>query len=113
MDAQRSGDKVIDRAGHDVTAKYEKGAYEAVRLAKESGAVFAVMKQNSPSCGSRCVYDGSFSGKKICGQGLTAEYLRKAGFIVFGEDELDAACALLDDIEKCDIRRCREGKSND
>ena len=40
--------------------------------------------------------DGSFSGKLTEGQGLTAELLRKAGFKVFSEEQLDEVKDLLE-----------------
>jgi uncharacterized protein YbbK (DUF523 family) len=60
-------------------------------LARENSAAFAILKESSPSCGSKQIYDGSFSGKKIPGAGLAAEYLKNAGFPVFSENELREA----------------------
>jgi len=94
-DSQRVGDKVFTRAGADVTAEYAKGAAEALRLAKEHDVALAVMKKNSPSCGSKYIYDGTFTDTLKEGQGLAVEYLRKAGVTVFSEDELDEAIAFL------------------
>lgn len=88
-DSQRNGDKVVTGAGKDVTAEYTAGAEEAVRLAKEYDVAFCIMKQSSPSCGSKTIYDGTFTGTKIPGQGLAVEYLRDAGFKVYGEDDMD------------------------
>ena len=48
----------------------------------------AVLKQGSPSCGSRWVYDGAFQGQRIAGQGITAWLLRASGLQVASEDEL-------------------------
>jgi uncharacterized protein YbbK (DUF523 family) len=53
------------------------------------------MKEGSPSCGSKVIYDGSFSGCKIPGSGLAAALLRDAGFVVFNEEEIEKAAALL------------------
>jgi uncharacterized protein YbbK (DUF523 family) len=55
------------------------------------------MKEYSPSCGSREIYDGSFSGRKIPGNGLAVEFLKEAGFAVFDEDEIERAAELLTD----------------
>ena len=86
-------------AGADVTAEYTAGAEEALRLAKENDVVFAVMKQDSPSCGSKFIYDGTFTDTKIPGQGLAVEYLRNAGFKVFAEEDLEDALAYLEEAE--------------
>ena len=44
------------------------------------------MKEHSPSCGSGLIYDGSFSGKLIEGDGCTAELIKAAGVSVVGEN---------------------------
>ena len=88
-DAQRVGDKVISRTGKDVTFEYMKGAHEAVRLAEEYGVLCAIMKEKSPSCGSNKIYDGTFEGGLIDGQGTAVELLRTAGVIVYSEEQLD------------------------
>ncbi|MNP84345.1 hypothetical protein D3C76_1836140 [compost metagenome] len=51
----------------------------------------AILKQNSPSCGSRFIHDGSFQGVLVPGEGVTTELLRQHGIPVFGEDQLDEA----------------------
>ena len=94
-DAQRVGDKVIARTGKDVTFEYMNGAHEAVRLAKEYGVLCAVMKEKSPSCGSNKIYDGTFEGNLIDGQGTAVELLRKEGVQVFSEEQLDQVELLL------------------
>ena len=98
-DSQRVGDKVIACTGKDVTEEYTKGAQEAVRLAKENEVGFAIMKQDSPSCGSKFIYDGTFTDTKIPGQGLAVEMLRSAGFKVFAEEDIAEAAAYLEKLE--------------
>lgn len=95
-DSQRQGDKVIASTGPDVTEEYTKGALEAVRLAKENDVAFCIMKQDSPSCGSKFIYDGTFTDTKIPGQGLAVEMLRDAGFKVFAEEDIDEAAEYLE-----------------
>lgn len=73
----------------DVTDEFIKGAEETLRLAKECGASFAVLKSRSPSCGHGTIYDGSFMGRKIDGNGVTAELLERNGIRVITEEELD------------------------
>ena len=57
------------------------------------------MKQDSPSCGSKFIYDGTFTDTKVPGQGLAVEYLRNAGFRVFGEEDMDEAEKYLNELE--------------
>lgn len=99
-DSQRVGDKVMACTGADVTKEYTIGAEETLRLAKEHDIVFAIMKEDSPSCGSRFIYDGTFTDTKTEGIGLAVEYLKKAGYPVFDEEELDQAEQLLKQIEQ-------------
>lgn len=95
-DAQRSGEKVIARDGRDVTDEYISGAKEALRLAAEYDVICAVLKEKSPSCGSHVIYDGSFSGRLIKGQGIAAEMLENAGVRVFSEEQLEQVQKLID-----------------
>jgi len=80
--------KVIDRSGQDVTAMYVEGAYLALEQARKWNATRIVLKENSPSCGSTAIYDGSFSGKKVPGLGVTAALLKREGFTVVSEEAL-------------------------
>jgi len=95
-DSQRVDDKVLTGTGTDVTKEYQAGAKEALRLAIENEVAFAIMKQGSPSCGSKLIYDGTFTGAKVPGQGLAVEYLRNGGFTVLSEEDLDEAGKLLE-----------------
>lgn len=87
--SERLGDKVVSNQGRDVTAQYQKGAETALTLARRYGCKAALLKEKSPSCGSGLIYDGSFTGTLIQGDGVAAEELKKEGLIVFGESETD------------------------
>jgi len=88
--AERQGERVVNREGADVTENYRRGAEETLRLAKLYGAEYAVLKERSPSCGCGEIYDGTFTGSKIPGNGVTAQLLREAGIEVYGESRIDA-----------------------
>ena len=75
--AELQGDKVINQDGEDVTEQFMAGARAAVELAKKHGCKAAVLKANSPSCGCGGIYDGTFSGTLIDGNGVTAELLKQ------------------------------------
>ena len=87
--SERVGDKVMDRAGNDVTEHFRRGAEEVLHLARLYGAEKALLKERSPSCGSGEIYDGSFSGTKTAGWGVTAELLRGSGIAVYGESRAE------------------------
>jgi uncharacterized protein YbbK (DUF523 family) len=87
--AERRGEAVVSRTGADVTAAFARGAETALRLCERTGCRKALLKERSPSCGSRRIYDGSFSGRLIPGSGVSAEALRAAGVAVYGENEIE------------------------
>ena len=89
--AERQGDKVVNREGQDVTEAYALGAQRALRIARLNHVSVAVMKAKSPSCGSGRVYDGTFSGRLIPGDGVCAEALKQAGIAVFSEEDYGEA----------------------
>jgi uncharacterized protein YbbK (DUF523 family) len=92
LDGQLS---VLTINGEDVTAAFVAGAEQALALVRQYGIRVALLKARSPSCGNRENYDGSFSGVKVAGEGVTAAALRRAGVQVFNEEELLAAEAAL------------------
>lgn len=79
--------KVITSAGQDVTQAFLDGAYLALNLAQLHQVTHVILKANSPSCGSNLIYDGTFSGQKIQGDGVTAALLKQHNFQVLTEDE--------------------------
>ncbi len=79
--------KVVNSRGGDSTEEFVKGAYEALKIAKAVGAKSAILKSKSPSCGYGKIYDGSFTGKKIVGNGVTAELFLRNGIKVYTEEE--------------------------
>ncbi|MEC1622245.1 2-thiouracil desulfurase family protein [Bacillus mojavensis] len=81
--------KIITSSGEDVTDLYMKGAAQTLTYAKKINASAVILKENSPSCGSNFIYNGSFSGKKIAGNGVTAALLKQAGYRVISENQLD------------------------
>ena len=85
--AERTGSGVVTRDGEDVTAAYEKGAGEVLKLAQIYGCQAAILKERSPSCASTEIYDGSFSGSVTAGSGIAAGLLKKRGARVCGESQ--------------------------
>jgi len=83
--SERLGESVVSSKGRDVTAQFKKGAETALYLARKYNCKKALLKRNSPSCGGEYIYDGSFSGTLIPGEGVTAELLRAEGIEIIGE----------------------------
>jgi uncharacterized protein YbbK (DUF523 family) len=86
--AEICGDKVIRQDGGDVSGEFSRGAQEALKLAKLVGATKAILKARSPSCGSGRIYDGSFTGTLITGNGVFAELCKNSEIEVKTEEEI-------------------------
>ena len=85
------GERVINEKGEDVTENFEDGARKALDTAKKNNVLFAILKQGSPSCGCKQIYDGSFTGVKKPGTGVAARLLLDNGFVVFDENDIATA----------------------
>ncbi|WP_282387027.1 MULTISPECIES: DUF523 domain-containing protein [unclassified Pseudomonas] len=86
---------VITTDGEDVSAQFLEGARQALELVQKHGIRVAVLKANSPSCGNLLTYDGTFSGVRVSGEGVTAALLKRHGVRVFSELELAEAAVTL------------------
>jgi uncharacterized protein YbbK (DUF523 family) len=86
---QEENRKVVTEKGKDLTAEFELGAEKTLQIAKVVGAKKVILQQRSPSCGAGKIYDGTFSGNIIKGNGLTAELLIKNEIEVLTEADLD------------------------
>ena len=80
--------RVANSAGEDVTEQFLLGAAKVLELVKQHHITTAIMKANSPSCSGFYIYDGSFSGTRIAGQGITAALLTEHGVKVYSEEML-------------------------
>jgi len=80
--------RVISEHGEDRTEDFLTGAREALRTAQTQGCRRAILKARSPSCGKGLVYDGTFTGRTVAGNGLTAALLLRSGIEVQTEEEL-------------------------
>ena len=87
LPAEMKAGKVINSDGNDVTEAFEKGAAVVLEIAKQYGCTDALLKARSPSCGKGQIYDGSFSGILIEGNGKTADLLMRNGITVTTEEE--------------------------
>ena len=81
-------DRVIMESGRDVTEEYSKGAEEAMNILSQNKCKKALLKENSPSCGTHSVYDGSFSKHLREGKGITASLLEDNHISLFSENEI-------------------------
>ena len=80
---------VTNKEGVSVDAEFRKGAQAALAAALENKVDLAILQSRSPSCGVKEIYDGSFSGKKIKGQGVFAKLLSAHGIKVLDAEDVD------------------------
>lgn len=87
--SERLNDKVISNDNLDVTENFKRGALETLKLAEKLGCKKAILKSKSPSCGSNYIYDGTFKGNLIKGDGITAELLKKQNISILTEKDIE------------------------
>ena len=86
--SERVGDRVLSKSGADVTAAFQRGAEKTLALALQHGVKKAVLKERSPSCGCGSIYDGTFTGTVVPGNGVAAELLLSRGVVIYGESRI-------------------------
>ncbi len=83
------GNRVYNNLGLDVSDAFHLGAKRALAIALENGVTKAILKESSPSCGVNNIYDGSFSGKKISGSGITTKLLEDNNIKVYSSLDVE------------------------
>lgn len=86
---QRDG-RVFLANGRDVTEDFIRGSERSLGELRRSPVSLAVLKAKSPSCGVGLVYDGTYSGRLVAGEGVFAERLEKEGVCVVTEETVKA-----------------------
>ncbi len=94
--------QVIDKDGKDLTDHFVTGARGVLEMARKSGARLAILKERSPSCGVRSIYNGTFQGNTAPGMGVTAAILSMNGIELMNEEE----------VERSDEMTTNEGKDD-
>ncbi len=77
--------RILNRNGNDITENFLKGAKAVKDIVQGDSITLAIMKEGSPSCGVKEIYDGTFSGKKIAGIGVCTALLKDLGITVISE----------------------------
>lgn len=74
--------EVLTNKGKSVDKEFRNGAKKALKIVKESGAELVVLQSRSPSCGLGKIYDGSFTGRLVYGDGVFVKLLKDEGIKV-------------------------------
>jgi len=88
--------RIIEADGNDVTETYLSGARIALEHAIRHDCRYALLTDGSPSCGGSFIYDGTFQGRRIEGEGATSALLRQHGISVFSEHEIGTLAVILE-----------------
>ena len=81
--------KVFNKAGVDVTKTFISGAERSLELVQRLPTQAILFKDGSPSCGVTKIHDGSFSGSRKSGRGVTTALLMSRQYAVFSEMQLN------------------------
>ncbi len=79
---------VTTKDGHSVDKEFRQGAKIGLEMAKENNVDLVILQSRSPSCGVKQIYDGTFSGTKLAGQGIFAKLLQDNGLNVIDVEDL-------------------------
>lgn len=79
---------VTAKDGIVVDDQFRKGAALALQIAQAEKAELAILQSRSPSCGSKQIYDGTFSGTRIPGMGVFASLLTENGIKIIDIEDL-------------------------
>lgn len=82
--------RVINIKGRDVTGAYVDGAWKALYIALQTGCNRAILKARSPACGRGRIYDGTFTGTIVTGDGVLAALLKEHDIAVYTEECIPA-----------------------
>lgn len=92
--AEITDGRAYDKDGKDVTYELTTGAEAAYEMARAAAAEIneefegAILKANSPSCGCGRIYDGTFTGRLVSGDGFFTKLLMEKGIAVTTEKEV-------------------------
>lgn len=87
--------RVYSKNGEDLTEPFIRGAEavweQSMIKAKErkEEIELAILKARSPSCGSGTIYDGTFTGARVPGDGFFASLLKQKGIKVISEEDIN------------------------
>ena len=86
--AEIVGGTVTNRNGESVDEAFRRGAQKALDIANREKPDLIILQSRSPSCGVKQIYDGTFSGTLIPGQGIFARMAEDAGFRVMDAEDV-------------------------
>lgn len=87
--SERVNDKVINKENVDVTHNFVIGSSKTLEELKKQNIELVIVKSKSPSCGYKQIYDGTFTGTIIEGNGVFTELAVKNGLKILTEKDIE------------------------
>ena len=82
------GERVLTRDGDDCTENFRIGVQRALEVIADQHVDLAILQSRSPTCGVKQIYDGTFSGVRIDGQGALAKALAARGIPLMDAEDV-------------------------
>ena len=79
----------INRDGINVDKEFRLGVERMLNKLESEEVELVILQPRSPSCGTKQIYDGTFTKTLIPGQGMFAKALMEKGYKVVEPDELE------------------------
>lgn len=79
----------VNRDGANVDWEFHLGVKRMLSKLGGEEVDLVILQPRSPSCGTKQIYDGTFTGTLINGQGMFAKALAEKGYKVVEPDELN------------------------
>lgn len=79
----------INKDGANVDKEFHLGVERMLRKLAGEEVDLVILQPRSPSCGVKQIYDGTFTGTLVEGQGMFAKTLIENGYKVVEPDELE------------------------
>jgi len=89
--AEIRGNRVYRENGEDITAQFKQGAEICLEKGRSQAADLAVLKSRSPACGCGHIYDGTFSGTLVKGDGIFTQILKNANIKCISDEDFIAS----------------------
>ncbi|MBE5796736.1 MAG: DUF523 domain-containing protein [Clostridiales bacterium] len=80
--------RVVTADGDDCTDAFRAGVRKALEGIAGTQIDLAILQSRSPTCGVKQIYDGTFSRRKIDGQGLLARALKERGIPLMDAEDV-------------------------
>lgn len=77
-----------NKNGENVDEMFKRGVELTMKVLAEEDIELAVLQSRSPTCGVKQVYDGTFTGTLIPGQGLLVKALTEKGYKVIDAEDI-------------------------